>query len=54
MGQSAALNGASTSFDMVAKYYLEMVDASWPVVEVLAGREVDFIVQRGLALKIGK
>jgi conjugal transfer pilus assembly protein TraB len=54
MGQSAALNGASTSFDMIAKYYLEMVDASWPVVEVLGGREVDFIVQKGLALKIGK
>jgi conjugal transfer pilus assembly protein TraB len=54
MGQSAALNGASTSFDMIAKYYLEMVDASWPVVEVLGGREVDFIVQRGIALKIGK
>jgi conjugal transfer pilus assembly protein TraB len=52
MGQSAALNGASTSFDMIAKYYLEMVDASWPVVEVLGGREVDFIVQRGLALKM--
>ncbi|SUJ10210.1 TraB/VirB10 family protein [Shewanella morhuae] len=54
MGQSAALNGASTSFDMIAKYYLELVDASWPVVEVLGGREVDFIVQRGIALKIGK
>ncbi|GIU41056.1 hypothetical protein TUM3794_20580 [Shewanella colwelliana] len=54
MGQSAALNGASTSFDMIAKYYLELVDASWPVVEVLGGREVDFIVQRGLALKTGK
>ncbi|AYV11423.1 TrbI/VirB10 family protein [Shewanella algae] len=54
MGQSAALNGASTSFDMIAKYYLELVDSSWPVVEVLGGRELDFIVQRGLALKTGK
>lgn len=54
MGQSAALNGASTSFDMIAKYYLELVDASWPVVEVLGGREVDFIVQRGISLKIGR
>lgn len=54
LAESAALQGASTSFDMIAKYYLEMVDASWPVVEVLGGREVDFIVQRGVALKLGK
>jgi conjugal transfer pilus assembly protein TraB len=53
LGESAALNGASTSFDMIAKYYLELVDASWPVVEVLGGREVDFIVQKGVKLKLG-
>ncbi|WP_076415078.1 TraB/VirB10 family protein [Shewanella sp. UCD-KL12] len=54
LAESAALQGASTSFDMIAKYYLEMVDASWPVVEVLGGREVDFIVQRGVSLKLGR
>ncbi|MGI2115595.1 TraB/VirB10 family protein (plasmid) [Shewanella sp. HL-SH4] len=53
LAESAALNGASTSFDMIAKYYLELVDASWPVVEVLGGREVDFIVQKGVKLKLG-
>ncbi|QIR16445.1 TrbI/VirB10 family protein [Shewanella aestuarii] len=53
LAESAALKGASTSFDMIAKYYLELVDASWPVVEVLGGREVDFIVQKGVKLKLG-
>lgn len=52
MGEAAAFQGAATSFEMIAKYYLELVDASWPVVEILAGREVDFIVQKGTALKI--
>lgn len=52
IGEAGALEGASTSFDMLAKYYLELVDASWPVVEVLGGREVDFIVQKGTNLKI--
>lgn len=52
MSETAAFKGTSTAFDMMAKYYLQLVDASWPVVEVLGGREIDFIVQKGIPLKI--
>jgi conjugal transfer pilus assembly protein TraB len=46
------LKGASNAMERVASYYLAIADAMWPVIEVPAGIEVDFIVQRGMTLQL--
>lgn len=50
---SGMLTGASNTLDRVADYYMSMADAMWPVVEVLPGVQIDFIVQRGMTMKLG-
>lgn len=49
---SGVLKGASSAMDRIADYYMAMAESTWPVVELLPGIEVDFIVQRGMGLKL--
>lgn len=50
----AALKGASSAMDRLAKYYIEIVEEMRPYIEINPGIEIDFIVQRGATLKLGK
>ena len=49
--QSAAVQGTGEALERVADYYLEMADNIFPVLEVDAGREVQFIVTNGFSMK---
>jgi conjugal transfer pilus assembly protein TraB len=46
-------NGMSSAAGRIADKYMDMADAAHPVIELLPGIEVDFIVQRGMTLKLG-
>lgn len=52
MMQGAAMKGASTALDRVAKFYIDMAESMFPVIEVDAGRQVDVIVTGGVSLKL--
>ena len=52
MLQGAAMKGTSTALDRVAKFYIDMAESMFPVIEVDAGRQVDIIVTGGVNLKI--
>lgn len=47
VAEEAALSGISTASSEIAKYYLDMAKNIFPVIEVDAGRKVDFVVTRG-------
>ncbi|ENP8454846.1 TraB/VirB10 family protein [Photobacterium damselae] len=49
----AALQGASSAMDRLAKYYIDIVEEMRPYIEINPGIEIDFIIQRGTTLKIG-
>ncbi|ALU46154.1 TraB/VirB10 family protein [Pseudoalteromonas rubra] len=46
------MNGASNAMERVASYYLAIAESMWPVIEIPAGIEVDFIVQQGMTLQL--
>lgn len=50
--QSAGLAGAGSAMDRLAKYYIDMAQNIFPVIEVDAGRAIDFILLHGVALKL--
>lgn len=45
--------GVSASASRISDYYLDMADQAHPVIELLPGIEVDFIVQSGMSLSLG-
>ncbi|PTC00945.1 hypothetical protein C9975_04795 [Thalassospira xiamenensis] len=47
------MKGAGNAMSKVAEYYTAIAEAMWPVIEVPAGIEVDFIVQKGMTLQLG-
>lgn len=49
---AGVLTGASQSLSRLADYYMNMVEQTFPVVELLPGIQIDFIVQRGMQLKL--
>lgn len=50
--QGAAVKGASNALERIAKYYIEMAEGIFPVVEVDAGRQLDVVITRGTRLQI--
>lgn len=50
--QGAAVSGASQALERIADFYLEMAENLYPVIEIDAAREIDFIVKKGVELKI--
>jgi conjugal transfer pilus assembly protein TraB len=46
------LNGASSAANKIADYYLQMAESTWPVVELLPGVQIDFIVQKGMTMQL--
>lgn len=49
--QSAGFSGASSALERIADFYLEMAENIFPVIEIDAMREVDFIVNKGMTVK---
>lgn len=54
MMQGAAMKGASTALDRIARFYIEMAESMFPVIEIDAGRQVDVILTGGVNLKLAK
>ena len=50
--QGAAISGTGKALERIADFYLEMAESLYPVIEVDALREIDFIVKRGQTLKL--
>lgn len=50
--QGAAIGGVGSALERIADFYLEMAENLYPVIEVDAAREVDFIVKKGVQLKL--
>jgi conjugal transfer pilus assembly protein TraB len=48
--QSGALMGAGRALERISDYYMSMAEGMYPIIEIDAGRAVDFIVQRGVTL----
>ena len=49
---AAAAQGAAGAMDRLANYYMDMAEQMFPVIEVDAGRGVEFILNKGVYLKI--
>lgn len=49
--QAAGARGVGSAFERIADYYIEMAENIFPVIEVDAMREIDFIVNRGMTVK---
>ena len=49
---SGALGGVNTAMNKIADYYIEMAKSIFPIVEIDAGRKIDFIMIRGAKLAI--
>lgn len=50
--QSAGISGVGDAMDRIAKFYIDMAEGMYPVIEVDAGREVEFVLNGGLRLKV--
>lgn len=48
-GVAGGFGGAT---ERLAEYYMQMAEAAHPVIELLPGIEVDFIVQKGMTMKL--
>lgn len=48
-GLAGGFGGAT---DRLATYYMQMAESAHPVIELLPGLEVDFIVQKGMTMKL--
>lgn len=46
--QSGAISGASSSLDRISKYYLDLANQMFPILEIDAGREVTLVLVQGL------
>ncbi|WP_137887493.1 TraB/VirB10 family protein [Pseudomonas sp. 2FE] len=49
--QSAGFAGAGSALERIADFYLEMAESIFPVIEIDAMRDVDFIVNKGMTVK---
>lgn len=50
--QSAGLQGAGTAMELLAKYYIDMAKEIFPVIEIDAGRKINFVMTIGKSLKL--
>ena len=48
----AVMGGVSSAAEQIADYYLEMAKNIFPIIEIDAGRKVDFVMVRGMSLNV--
>ena len=51
--QGAAVSGAGNALDRLANFFMDMAEEMFPVIEIDAGRSVEFVLNRGVTLRIG-
>lgn len=47
-GQAGVVMGVSSSLDRISKYYLDLADQLFPILEIDAGREVTLVLVKGM------
>jgi conjugal transfer pilus assembly protein TraB len=52
--KSGAGEGVGSAFDRIAKYYLDMADQMFPVVEIDAGQKITFMLTKGAQMGVLK
>jgi len=50
--QTAGLEGAGSALERLSKYYIDMAKDIFPVIEIDAGRAIDFVLISGKSLKL--
>lgn len=50
--QSATISGAGDALDRLAQFYIDMAENIFPVLEVDAGRKIDFVMLKGTEFKL--
>lgn len=46
-----AFTGSNTALDKLAEYYMKMADETFPVIEIMGGRQVSFMLQGGESIE---
>jgi conjugal transfer pilus assembly protein TraB len=52
--QAGAVKGVGSALDRLANYFLDMAEEMFPVIEVDAGRGIEFVLNRGATLRLGQ
>lgn len=52
--QAAGVGGVGSALERIADFYLEMAENIFPVIEIDAMRDVDFIVKKGMTVKFNE
>lgn len=50
--QGAAVSGVGNALNRISEYYMDIAENLFPVIEIDAGRQIDFIIKKGASLKI--
>ena len=50
--EGSSLRGVGYSMDRMAHYYMDLAENLFPVVEIDATRQIEFVIQRGTELKL--
>jgi len=50
--QSAAVKGMGDAMNRLANFYIDMAQSVFPIIQVNAGRQIDFIMTKGTSLKL--
>jgi len=48
--QGGAVSGVGSAFDRIAKYYLDLADQIFPVIEIDAGQKISFVMVKGASM----
>lgn len=48
--QAAGLEGAGSAMERLADYYIQLAEGIYPVIEIDAGRQIEFVITRGTTL----
>ena len=50
--QAAGVQGFGSAMERLADYFMDMAENIYPVIEVSAGRQIDFVMTKGTSLKL--
>ena len=52
--QAGAVKGVGSALDRLANCFMDMAEEMFPVIEVDAGRGIEFVLNRGATLRLGQ
>jgi conjugal transfer pilus assembly protein TraB len=50
--QAGVAGGVSSAANMISKYYIQMAEKTFPIIEVDAGRAVDVVITQGFKISL--